>query len=167
MFILYFRGNPFSMLSINIKKISLPGGTDAWKNATWIFLLSRFVIFVCTYLAWSRFVINNPQYAQSSHECLRELTLCLQSWNVFDARHFATIAHYGYGGYPPAYQYPGYSQAHPWETAFFPLFPLLMRVIGFLFGGSLTADYFAGLLVANLCFFFAMIVLYRLVRDDF
>ena len=148
---------------ISLKKLSLPGGGDAWKAATSIFLFSRFLIFICTYMGWSRFLVNNPVYGQELHECWNHLSLCLQSWNQFDARYFVGIAHDGYGAYT---DYAGYDPQRPYATAFFPLYPLLVRGVGFLFGGSLSADYIASLLVANLCFFFALILLYCLVRSD-
>lgn len=149
---------------ISLKKRSFPGGTDAWKAATGIFLISRLIIVICTYMAWSRFVVNNPAYNRGAQECLTHLSLCLQSWNQFDARYFVGIAHFGYAKYS---DYAGYDPQHPYATAFFPLFPLLIRGVGFLFGGSYTADYIASLLVANLSFLFALIILYCLVQSDF
>lgn len=149
---------------ISLKKWSFPGGADAWKSVTGTFLISRFTIFACTYMAWSRFIVNNAVYGKEAHECLNNINICLQSWNQFDARYFAGIAYYGYAGYS---NYAGYNPQHPYATAFFPLYPLLIHSVGFLFGGSYTADYVASLLVANLCFFFALIVLYCLVRSDF
>ncbi len=149
---------------LSLKKFSLPGGTDAWKAATVIFLISRFIIFICTYMAWSRFVVNNGVYGKETHECLVNLGLCLQSWNQFDARYFVGIAHYGYGGYS---SYTGYNPQHPYAAAFFPLYPLLIREAGLLFGGSYTADYIGSLLVANLCFFFALIFHLLYGTNDF
>ena len=149
---------------ISLKKFSFPGGADAWKAATAIFLISRFIIFICTYMAWSRFIVNNGIYGKETHECLTNLHLCLQSWNQFDARYFVGIAHYGYGAYNG---YAGYNPQHPYTAAFFPLYPLLIHVVGLLLGGSYAADYASSLLVANICFFFAMIFIYCLVRNNF
>ena len=149
---------------IYLKKFSFPGGNDAWKASISIFLISRFIILVCTYMAWSRFVVNGAVYGNETHECLIHLHLCLQSWNQFDAKYFVGIARYGYGGYN---DYTGYSPQHPYAVAFFPLYPLLIRGTGMLFGGSYAADYIGSLLVANLCFFFALIFIYCLVRNDF
>lgn len=147
-----------------LKKYAFPGGAEAWKVATGLFLISRCIIFACTYMAWSRFIVNNAVYGQTTHECLNDPGLCLQSWNQFDARQFLGIAYYGYGGYNG---YVMYSPQHPYAAAFFPLYPLLIHGVGFLFGGSLTADYVASLLIANLCFFFALVLLYCMVRSDF
>lgn len=149
---------------ISLKKFSFPGGADAWRVAIGIFLTSRFIILICTYMAWSRFVVNNAVYGKETHECLTHLRLCLQSWNQFDAKYFVGIAHYGYGGYSG---YVGYNSHHPYAAAFFPLYPLLIRGAGFLFGGSYTADYVGSLLVANLCFFLALIFIYCIVRNNF
>lgn len=148
----------------SFKNFSLPGGNEAWKAAAGIFLISRCIIFICTYMGWSRLIVNNPIYGQETHECLKQLGLCLQSWNQFDAQHFLGIAYYGYGGY---HDYQAYNPQHPYAAAFFPLYPLLIHSLGFLFGGSFIADYVASLLIANICFFLAMIVLYCLVRQDF
>lgn len=50
------------------------------------------------------------------------------------------------------------------STAFFPLYPLLMRVAGWLFGGDPTAG---GLFVSSAAFVVAGVGLYRLVGSDF
>ncbi|MBA2680019.1 MAG: glycosyltransferase family 39 protein [Ktedonobacteraceae bacterium] len=149
---------------ISLKKFSFPGGADAWKAATGIFLISRLIIFICTYLAWSRFIVNDPVYAQGTHECMSHRRLCFEAWSQFDAKYFVGIAQYGYGGYNG---YVGYNPQHPYATAFFPLYPMLIHGVGFLFGGSWIADYVASLLVANLCFFFVLVLLYCMVRRDF
>ena len=149
---------------ISLKKFSLPGGINAWKTAATIFFISRFVIFICTYMALSRFVLNSSANGNGTHECLVNLHFCLQSLNQFDARYFVGIAHYGYNGYK---DYTGYNPQHPYTAAFFPLYPLLIHEVGLLFGGSYAADYFGSLLVANLCFFFSLIFLYCLVQNDF
>jgi hypothetical protein len=137
------------------KKLPLPGGAAAWKAAAWIFLLSRFVILICTYMGMGRFKVNAAGAAAGPHECLRTPGLCLRAWYVFDTPHFVAIAHSGYQNLPA------------YETAFFPLYPLLVRPVGWLFGGSLIADYYASLVIANLCFYFALVALYCLVCEDF
>ena len=63
--------------------------------------------------------------------------------------HFTAIASNGYDG--------------AWRTAFFPLFPLLERA-----GAFLTHDPFiAGLIISNLAGLGVLVVLYRLVQEDF
>ncbi len=50
------------------------------------------------------------------------------------------------------------------STAFFPLYPLLLRYIGVVLGGNLVV---AGIAISLACFAGSVWLLYRLVRDDF
>lgn len=52
------------------------------------------------------------------------------------------------------------------NLAFFPLYPLLIRAIGTLFGGAHEDYYFAGIVISWLSFAAAMPLLYRLARLD-
>ncbi len=73
-------------------------------------------------------------------------------WNIYDARHYVKIADDGYGSDP------GYL------TAFFPGFPLLIKLLTPLaFGQSLLA----AILVANLSALVFFWFLYRLVEADY
>ena len=50
----------------------------------------------------------------------------------------------------------------------FPLWPLLQRPVGLLFGGTFPGSYYiGGLLLANLCFYCALVVLYKLLIAHF
>jgi hypothetical protein len=57
----------------------------------------------------------------------------------------------------------GYAEADG-SSAFFPLYPLLLRYVGVLFGGNLLLT---GVAVSLLCYAGAMALLYHLVRDEF
>ena len=73
----------------------------------------------------------------------------LTSWFRWDSGHYTSIATSGY--------------TQSYKTAFFPLFPLLERGVSFL-----THDPFvAGLLISNLAGLGMLLVLYRLVEEDF
>jgi hypothetical protein len=72
----------------------------------------------------------------------------LAVWGRWDAEHYLTIAHNGYSGYEPA---------------FFPLYPLLIRIAGVATGSYLTA----GLIISNTASFFAMLYLYKLVEHQY
>jgi hypothetical protein len=72
-------------------------------------------------------------------------------WQRNDACAYERIAQTGY-------------RANDGAVAFFPLYPLLMRVASLVFGGHLTAG---GLLVSAFASVAAMIGMWRLVRDDF
>ncbi len=72
----------------------------------------------------------------------------LNVWGRWDAQHYLQIATNGYSGK---------------ETAFFPLYPWLIHVLGGAIGNHLTA----GLLISNLSFFVALGYLYALVRLEY
>ena len=72
----------------------------------------------------------------------------LSAWRHWDAVWFARIAEHGYDRH---------------ATAFFPLYPLLVRVVT-LGTGRVTE---AGVLVSVVCFAGALVLIYQLVRDEF
>ncbi len=72
----------------------------------------------------------------------------LAVWGRWDAEHYIGIATNGYSGTEPA---------------FFPLYPLLIWIVGGLTGNHLVA----GLLISNAACFFALLFLYKLVEHEF
>ncbi len=74
--------------------------------------------------------------------------LLLAVWGRWDAVHYLNIATHGYQGT---------------DMAFFPLYPLLIRILGTLVGNHLIA----GLLISNACFFFGLLFLYKLLEREF
>jgi hypothetical protein len=76
-------------------------------------------------------------------------------WTLFDGVYYSLIARYGYQ------LLPGYRSLQ--EAAYFPLYPLLMRVTAPLVGGHVTL---AGLILANLCSLAAFLLLGRLVARE-
>ena len=72
------------------------------------------------------------------------------SWKVWDTLHYLHIASQGYAHVPS-------------DTAYFPLYPLLTR-IGAIFTRS---DYASGLLIVNIAGLVMLVVLYRLVEEEF
>jgi len=71
----------------------------------------------------------------------------LAPWQRFDAFWYLRIAAHGYG-------------MHDGSTAYYPLYPLLIRIVAFPLGGNTML---AALLISNLCFFGLLVALYRLV----
>lgn len=69
----------------------------------------------------------------------------------WDAVWYLTIAHDGYGS-------PG---DHP-QAAFYPLYPLLMRIVGWLVGSPLLA----GILISLVCLLAALVLLHRLATIE-
>jgi hypothetical protein len=76
------------------------------------------------------------------------------SWVHWDSTHYLSIASTGYEFYGK--QWP--------NVAFFPLYPLLIRAAAPLTGGDMAL---AGVLVAQVAFFAAMLLLYDLLAHDF
>ena len=72
----------------------------------------------------------------------------LAVWGRWDAVHYLDIATQGYQGT---------------DMAFFPLFPLLIRIVGSLAGNHLVA----GLLISNASFFFGLLYLYKLLEHEY
>ena len=72
----------------------------------------------------------------------------LAVWGRWDAVHYLDVATKGYGGT---------------DMAFFPLFPLMIRILGWLTGNHLIA----GLLISNASFFFGLLFLYKLLEHEF
>jgi hypothetical protein len=73
-----------------------------------------------------------------------------QSWNRWDTVHFIHIAQKGYDV--------------KLETAFFPLYPLLIKIVAHFIQHS---DFIAGLIVSNIALLILLVVLYQLVLEDF
>jgi Gpi18-like mannosyltransferase len=72
----------------------------------------------------------------------------LAVWGRWDAVHYLDIATHGYYGT---------------DMAFFPLYPLLVRIVG-----SLAANHLvAGLLISNASFFFGLLYLYKLLEHEY
>ncbi len=126
-------------------------GRAAWKEAAWVFMLSRLVMLLISALA----IVFFPQQGQiASINCFAKPDACLRAWFHFDAVAYVNIAHHGYRFVP--------------DTAFFPFWPVLEHFGGLLLGGFFPdAYYFAGLLLSNICFYFVLVLLYNLLAQDF
>jgi Gpi18-like mannosyltransferase len=122
----------------------------ALKEAGWIFILSRVVIIILTYLGVTILPENRTLHTTN---CFTNTRACLVSWMHYDVFSYIDISMHGY--------------VNAKATAFFPLFPLLLRFPGVLLGGSVADYYVAGIILSNIFFFFALIVLYLLVEDRF
>lgn len=125
----------------------------ALKEATWVFVLSRFIILLVSYIC----VVMLPQAGQILPlNCTSHIhpNPCLLVWHHFDAVAYASIADTGYA-YTP-------------DVAFFPLWPLLIHLAGLPLEGLFPfSSYVVGLLLSNLCFYFALVLLYCLLYEDF
>ncbi len=121
---------------------------EAWKEAAWIFAMSRLMIILISIFCVGFF----SQAARNfGADCKIDAFCIYYHWDVV---HYVHIAFYGYRVVQ--------------DTGFFPLWPLILHGVGWLLGGNNPISYIiAGLLVANICFYFALVFLYRLVSEEF
>jgi hypothetical protein len=129
----------------------MQGLRTAWKEAALVFVFSRFMIILISYTS----TVMLPSIGlKTSINCTPNITPCLFAWYHYDAQAYVRIAHQGYS----------WTQ----DIAFFPLLPLLEHAGAFLLGGSYPGTYYlAGLLIANSCFYLALVLLYCLLSKDF
>jgi len=132
----------------------------ACKEAAWIFGLSRLMIFLLSFISiylLPRFI---PFYKQllALDEPFRNdpygLKAFFFSWFRWDVKSYVNISMHGY--------------KHTPDVAFFPFWPLMQHFGGLLFGSIWPGSYYlAGLLLANMCFYIALVLFYRLLAEDF
>lgn len=127
----------------------------AWREAVWIFGLSRVLILLASYMSVRLIPIFTTYSAPQAvtRGCNATLNCLLDAWWRWDVVYYVEIAHDGY--------------ATAQHTVFFPLMPLLMHTLGALFGGSERTDYLAGLIISNICFYGSLVLLYQLVHKHF
>jgi Gpi18-like mannosyltransferase len=119
-----------------------------WRNTSLAvlptFLLTRLLLLVLTYFGGVLFnVPNNSAFALT-------FNTVFYSWYHWDAPRYLTIASQGY-----------IDRSY---VGFFPLYPTLVHTFSILFHLDILLT---GMLIANLSFFAALIVLYRLVEQEF
>jgi Mannosyltransferase (PIG-V) len=106
------------------------------------FLATRIAIIVIAELASVIIGQRAGAHVQESSNLL------LNVWGRWDAVHYLQIASQGYQGT---------------DMAFFPLFPLLIKILGRLVGNHLVA----GILISNASFFFGLLYLYKLLEHEY
>lgn len=73
-------------------------------------------------------------------------------WANFDGEHYLSIANFGYKDL---------------EQAFFPIYPLLMRILASPFEINFTTLTLSGLVISNLAFLISLFVLFKLIKLDY
>jgi Mannosyltransferase (PIG-V) len=137
------RSHPTSAVSTSLlPETSLKGWYIAFKNILPTYFIIHLVFFIITCLS----VLFSIKDFSSQH---LNISTLWQSWLHWDTYNFIAVAVNGY--------------SVSWLTAFFPLFPLLERCLMFLVHDPLIA----GLIVSNLSGLGMLIVLYRVVQEDF
>jgi hypothetical protein len=117
------------------------GKHQIWLDAFFVWVITRALFLGLTYLV--------PALS-GGFGALKSPLVVLRAWYAQDAAQFIYVAQHGY------------DQA--WRAAYFPLFPLLEHALAPAFGG----DYgLAGLVISNVAFFGALVILRDLVERDF
>ncbi len=130
--------------------IEKPAGEAARKPApvwdiVWLFVATRLLLVMVTYIGFILFPVPAHFYPNTPVH----VTGLLTSWNHWDAANYTYIAKFGY--------------TRVELTAFFPLFPLLIKVIAFLIGHH---GYIAiSMILSNLALLGTMFVLYHIAAD--
>ena len=133
---------------------------DTWKTAIGIFLLSRAILLMLTFLSpyvFSFALTASDTYKKTfvSTNCALNIENCFQRWYRWDVAAFIDIARLGYWK-------PDHSL-----TAFFPFWPFVIRICSSLFVSTNLSFFYTGLVLTNLFFLIAWVFLYRLISDDF
>jgi hypothetical protein len=122
----------------------------AWRAALWLFAALGIWFSDMLHPLVQRFEYDDTMYTRSSVVW----NSLVDGWVHWDGRHYIAIASTGY-------QFEG--QRWP-NMAFFPLYPILIRLAAPLVGYNYTI---AGLLITQLALFGALLLLYDLVARDF
>jgi hypothetical protein len=132
----------------------------ACKEAAWVFGMSRLMIvlvsFVSIYLLPGFIIFYKQRLALDEPYKIDPygLKAFFFSWFRWDVKAYVNISMQGY--------------KHTPDVAFFPLWPLIQHYGGLLLGSIWPGSYYlAGLLIANICFYSALVLFYCLVAEDF
>jgi Gpi18-like mannosyltransferase len=129
-------------------QLKKPAAIEPWYKAFLvtlpIFLITRAIFLVLTYFGVILFTL--PNYSRQP----LSFTALVNRWSHWDVNWYNTIAIKGY--------------VNPESAAFFPLFPLLERVVSLTLHRNVL---YVGMLISNLAFLGTLILLYRFVETEF
>jgi hypothetical protein len=130
-------------------------------DPAWGWALRLLIGYQALFIAWCAWVSSVfPKWTEEASVSIWPITAPLGTWLErvvllplvrYDVVWYLGIAQFGYGH-------------KPGDTAFHPLYPLLMAIGGRLLGGSYLL---AGWLISLACTFAMLVLLYRLVRLDY
>jgi Gpi18-like mannosyltransferase len=112
------------------------------------FVVSRLLVFGIGLLA------DSMLPTEEGHWIADENNQFLSTWAKWDSQYYVDIASNGYW----------YNPGHQSNVAFFPLYPILMRIVSIVLNGNLIL---AGFLISNLAFWGGLIFLYLLTELEF
>src|SRR5215471_12826163 len=111
----------------------------------WLFVATRLLLVLVTYIGFILFPVPAHVYPSTPVD----INALLTSWNRWDAANYTRIAQFGYQTI--------------YDTAFFPLFPWLIKGVALLFGNHGYIE--IGMILSNLALLGALFVLYQIAVD--
>lgn len=115
------------------------------SDIIWLFVVTRLLLVLVTYITFILFPVPPHVYPNTPVD----ITALLTSWNRWDAANYTRIAQYGY--------------QTKFDTAFFPLFPWLIKSIAFLLGNH--GYIIIGMILSNLALLGTLFVLFQIAVD--
>lgn len=122
-----------------------------WRDAAGVWLVTRILFVLLTYFVVT-LVQGGNTFAAPHPSMLHRL---LPAWQRWDTEWYIDIARRGYAWHKAVGTYP---------TAFFPLYPVVLRIVATLSRHSYLAS---ALLVSNVSFLLALLYLWKLARWEF
>src|SRR5436305_1717061 len=113
------------------------------RDILWLFTGTRLLLMMVTYFGY--ILLTSAKYSSTPVDTLALFT----SWSHWDADNYIRIAQFGY--------------QEIYESAFFPLFPLLVSTIAFVLGD--WSYLFVGMLLSNLALLGALFIIYQLAAE--
>src|SRR6266487_1392498 len=114
------------------------------RDILWLFTCSRLILMMVTYFGY--ILLTAPKYSSTPVNT----TAFFSTWANWDAANYIRIARYGYNQLP-------------YDVAFFPLFPFMIKVIAHLLGGR--GYLIIGTLISNAALLGAMFIIYQMATE--
>ena len=126
--------------------------TDPYvKRIILIFIAWRLILFTIAYLSPSLIPEIKQTYPYRYVLIDSGLSYWIWSFGNFDGVHYLRLAQEGYTNLQ-------------FTQAFFPVYPILIKLVSFVTVGNFLI---AGLLISNISFFFALLLFYKLIREQY
>jgi hypothetical protein len=129
---------------------------ESWREALWLVAVNRVMLLLFTVVGLSRYdsLRASDGKREPAFQCVHNLHQCGTAWFRWDAALYVQIAVHGYQGSSSS-------------VAFLPGWPLLVRLFATPFGDDWVAAYVTGIVLATALLYVTLVLLYRLVRQDF
>ncbi|MDQ6644261.1 MAG: hypothetical protein M3Y76_07415, partial [Chloroflexota bacterium] len=113
------------------------------RDILWLFIITRLMLVMVTYVGY--ILLTAQKYSSNPVD----IGGILLSWNHWDAANYVRIAQFGY--------------QTPFDVAFFPLFPLLIKVFAYVLGHR--GYFLIGTIISNGALLGTLFVLYQLAVE--